>query len=596
VNHPCPRFEPELSAYLDGETSAALAAEIDEHLRGCDACRAAVAQLRDVSRTLRRWDAHETRYAASTGFRNRVFAKVGADGVAPRSDVVWRIAAAAALVAVGAGGFALVVPRLRPDEHAQYEALAEEVGALKAALREPRAAAPGRASDPFVQETTPLARPEPLGRVVAAPDSADAPPAPQPVAEIWEQRGDERFLREALPEHDTYTRERRILALEEQAQKMQAALAGKQGRETSAPAAPPSPLATFLGELRVAETNFSPYEQVQVWPIELVGPRSADRSRAVPCADAIAQEILAVTEGASRESVVAVNNDAKRSVLVLAGDVLAGGKQDRVAREDVLVAPGQRLSIPTYTCGRERERTSYVTFRHSDGLATPDLRAMVAADQALLSGGVGQDQFDDAVSRTVKALASTSRLGSLDNLYSNPQLSDAAERLMKKFEKRLEGPSVVGFAFAAGSQILGVDVFGDHATFVDHRARVLRSYVMAAIAMDRPEGVPPARSVVADVVAAAPKSAFHADAASGSGTLSVFRGADGGAFGFGILDTTRVVHAVLFTSVPAGVDATAARGGRRNPGDVTPPLDGGGHGSGSSSRGNSGEGGGVEAK
>jgi hypothetical protein len=414
------------------------------------------------------------------------------------------------------------------------------------------------------------------------------------VPEVWEPRGDERFLREALLDHDVYLRERRFLELEQKWSKVQEARADKPDRTTAAAAAA-SPLAAFLGELRVSETNFPPAEQVQVWPIELTGPRAADRTRAVPCADAIAQEILSVTEGPVREAVVAVNNDAKRSVLVLAGDVLAGGKQDRVAREDVLVAPGQRLSIPTYTSGRENGSRSYVTFRHSDGLATADLRAMVAADQALLSGGVGQGQFDDAVSRTVKALASTQRFGSLDNLFSNPELGRDTEALMKKFEKRLDGPAVVGFAFYAGSQLLGVDVFGDHATFLDHRARVLRSYIMAAIAMDRREGLPPARDVIASVVAAAPKGAFHADAASGSGTLSVFRGEAGSAFGFGLLDGTRVVHAVLFTSVPPGVETTASRGGRRDPGETT-PLDGGSRGTGASNRGNSGGGEGVEVK
>jgi hypothetical protein len=220
---------------------------------------------------------------------------------------------------------------------------------------------------------------------------------------------------------------------------------------------------------------------------------------------------------------------------------------------------------------------------------------MLAADQALLSGGVGQDQFDDAVSRTVKALASTQRLGSLDNLYSNPLLVSEAERLMKKFEKRLDGTAVVGFAFSAGSQILGVEAFGDRATFVAHRARVLRSYVMAAIAMDLHEGTPPERAAVAAIVAAAPKGAFDPGEHSGSGTLSVFRGVQGGAFGFGLLDGTRVVHALLFTSMPPGVETTAARGGRRSTGDSTLPTDGG-RGTGGPNRGSSGGGEGVEPK
>ena len=98
MNHPCPRYEPELSSYVDDELSPADRAEFDTHLRACEPCRAAVQQLRSVSRTLRRWDASETRYAISTGFRNRVFAEIEAD-VAPRRRVAWRAVAAVGLVA-----------------------------------------------------------------------------------------------------------------------------------------------------------------------------------------------------------------------------------------------------------------------------------------------------------------------------------------------------------------------------------------------------------------------------------------------------------------------------------------------------------------
>ena len=65
MKHPCPRYEPELSAYVDGETAPELRAEIETHLRLCAACRAAVTQLKGVSIVLRRWDAHETRYATT---------------------------------------------------------------------------------------------------------------------------------------------------------------------------------------------------------------------------------------------------------------------------------------------------------------------------------------------------------------------------------------------------------------------------------------------------------------------------------------------------------------------------------------------------
>ncbi len=45
----CDKYADDLSAWIDGELTAAWRAEIEAHLAGCDACRARVAQLRKVA-------------------------------------------------------------------------------------------------------------------------------------------------------------------------------------------------------------------------------------------------------------------------------------------------------------------------------------------------------------------------------------------------------------------------------------------------------------------------------------------------------------------------------------------------------------------
>lgn len=590
MKHPCPRYEPELSAYVDGETTPALRAEIDTHLRLCASCRAAVAQLRGVNLVLRRWDAHETRYATTEGFRNRVLTKVGAGTEIASGAMRWRIAAGLALVAAGAGSFALLRRRDPAPTAADYAALRADIQRLEAAL-DRRGAAP-RAND--VTAAQPLERLAPLSEIVTRPSADDAPAVAPGVAEVWEQHGDERILSEAIRDHDEFTRERSFLALVEQQVRMfeERRPEASAGPVTAAPPAVASGLALFLGEVRVASGNFPAFEQVQVWPIELASAGAAARPAAVSCSEAIARNMLAVAEGASTETVVAENKDATKAALVLAGDVIAGGRQDRVARQDVLIAPSGRTSIPTYGCGRSHTSGTKL-FRHSDGIAPPEQRALAAADRAMVASGVDQAVFDASVDRTMRSLASPPGR-SLDSLFSNLSIGAQAERLTKKFEKRLDSPSVVGFAFSVGSQILGVETFGDHATFADHRARLLQSYVLAVLSMDRRDGDTPSRGDVTAVLDAARQGVFHADVAAGAGTLSVFRGLDGHAFGFGLLDGAHVVHSVVFTGLPADADGPGGRMGRIGR-DGNSPLDGG---SGASAPGRGAAGGGdpTEAK
>ena len=572
MTHPCPRYEPELSAYVDGETTPALRAEIETHLRLCAACRAAVAQLKGVSLVLRRWDAHETRYATTEGFRNRVLSKLGAATEASPAAVRWRIAAGFALVAAGLGTFALLRPRDASPSAGEIALLRADVERLQAEL-DRRSAAAHTPAAPDAQAS--IERLGTLPPVVSRPSPDDAPAAGPANGEVWEPHGNERILSDAVRDHDEYNRERGYLALVEKVQKLEERQPGNPAESvTTAPPPVASGLALFLGEVRVASGNFPSYEQVQVWPIELASSGAATQSAAVPFSDAIGRDMLAVVEGASTETVFAENKDAKLPVLVLAGDVLAGGgRRDRVARQDVLIAPGERISLPTYGCGRSHP-SSTKAFRRSAGVAPPELRALAVADRALVASGIDQAVFDASVDRTVKALASPGLRGSLDNLYSNPSLQRQAEKLTKTFAQRLESPNVVGFAFAAGSQILGVEVFGNHATFADHSARLLKSYVLAVLPVDRREGATPSPADVAKLLDTARQGVFHADVATGAGTLSVFRGLDGNAFGFGLLDGTRVVHSVVFAGLPPGADGSTGRLGRRGR-EGTSTLDGG---------------------
>lgn len=570
MKHPCPRYEPELSAYVDGETTPALRAEIETHLRLCAACRSAVAQLKGVSLVLRRWDAHETRYATTEGFRNRVLSKLGAATETSPFALRWRIAAGFALVAAGAGTFALLRPRDSSLSADGLDALRADVRRLQAELdRRPAAT---RAPD--TPDAAPIERLGPFSPLVGRPSPDDAPTAGPSTAEVWEPHGDERILGDAVRDFDEFNRARLHFALAEEVRKIEEDRAASRAEPaTSAPAPVASGLALFLGEVRVAAGNFPSFEQVQVWPIELASAGAATHPAAVSCSDAIASDMLAVVEGASTVTVVAENKDGKRPVLVLAGDVLAGGRQDRVARQDVLIAPGERTFIPTYVSGRSHP-SSTKEFHRSEGVALPEQRALAAADRALVASGIDQTVFGASVDRTMRALASPGLRGSLDNLYSNPSLVMQAERYTKKFSQRLDSPTVVGFAFSVGSQILGVETFGDHATFADHRARLLQSYVLAVLAMDRRDGDTPSRTDVAKVIDAARQGVFHAEVAAGSGALSVFRGLDGGAFGFGLLDGSRIVHSVVFAGLPADADGPGGRLSRRGIEDGASPLDG----------------------
>ena len=573
----CAPFETELSAFVDGELDAATRAHVEHHVAACAHCRAEVVALRRVGTTLRRWDAHETRYATSTGFRNRVLALVDSAAAEPAGDLrAWRRASAAAAVAACAvAAVTWSAMRPAPAPATDLDALAARVQSLEAQVAAARDAAP-RPVTTAGREPLDIER---LGDVpeIVAPETASNPAAAGPEdSDPWEMRGGGMLLRDAIPDYEHFNAERLRLSFEERLARVEHLNSAGAGTDpgtagsatTAAPA--PSALGAFFANVDLVSAKTTPFERIQVWPIE-VTPATKNSSKIVVLEQAIDERVLQVSEDNSG-GVVAENSDLKgRSVLLLAGDVLKGGRRDRVLREDVLLAPGRRISLPVFGASAERSGTSYRRFTRSLLLAPVDVRAYVAS--AYLGAVVTQHDVDEVVRAAITDLGSPGGERSLENLWTNPNIYREGSRYVDAFRKRLDGKNVVGFVLAAGSDLIGVEVCGDPETFRALRDRLLRSHVLYALARPSDSGAsPPSERDARALLTAARTGMFDEPPAAGDGTLSVFRAVQGDVFGYGLLDGTRVVHATVFAGVPSGGSADASTGRRGGGADAAGPV------------------------
>jgi len=585
----CERIEPELSAFLDGELNADQARAVAAHVDRCPACAATIDRLRAVGSVLRRWDAEETRYATTNAFRARVLSRVGPEvaPVAPAGLPVRHAAttltlvraAAAALVVVSLGAaYAMTRPSdpgAEPMAELERRLLATLEARIATASAQPNA---GETVDPHTGTGAPwLERVRPLGTVVtpgedtprganpartasdrttsdrSASDRSASDRAPTP--EVFEEHGDVRILQDAFPLWDRVQRELRELALREDMLALKAERVAATDRPTT-DRIPVTPLGRYLGSLRVAEGSFSPYQQVQVWPIVRDADPGDGAAPPLPADEALGRHALRVTEGSQADTLFLENTDHRgRSVLVLAGDVFHGGRRDRVAMEDVLLLPGQERHVRALGTGDSRRGTRR-RFSRSDGLAPHRVRALVAR-------GVDQTMLDLRVADVLPQLGLASGDGSLDGIFGNDQLLSLADDYVRALSQRLESTAVVGFAVAAGGDLLGIDVFPDHGAFRAMRSRTLRSYVIEALSRPRLVGDPPARASVVTALRLSSRAANNGT----TGDVAAFIDPKAGLGGYGLLDRGTVRHAVIFDG--DGFGTTGGSGTRSRSG----PLD-----------------------
>jgi hypothetical protein len=166
----------------------------------------------------------------------------------------------------------------------------------------------------------------------------------------------------------------------------------------------------------------------------------------------------------------------------------------------------------------------------------------------------------------------------LENHLTNPELEREVSKYVNEFRKRLDRPNVVGFAVAAGPDLIGIELCGDVETFGALRDRLIRSHVLYALSRpgtptnDAAEGGPPADAEVRALLAEARAASFDEPAATGDGSLSVFRSLSGRSFGYGLAEGSRVIHATVFADLPPGcaADVAAGRTARGTPAASSP--------------------------
>ena len=269
------------------------------------------------------------------------------------------------------------------------------------------------------------------------------------------------------------------------------------------------------------------YESLSVFPV--LSRESSDTSQFLTLDEALASGEAAVTEqggdflrrtregtpgapqlpqietGAQVNQLVLINRSSK-PLLLLAGEVVAGGKQDRIIAKDRIVPAGAEPLPLDVFCVEHGRWSSGSRFAAAKMMVHPSVRekAAVERDQhqvwaAVSSGGApavaasgsaGEIESRAPLSpQVLQELArSAAPTASYVKLYGSPRVSGSvenfAEELQKRFEKAtasLKGERVVGVVVAYGGEVAWSDVFASPQLFERYWPKLLRSYVVEAL-------------------------------------------------------------------------------------------------------------------
>jgi len=192
-------------------------------------------------------------------------------------------------------------------------------------------------------------------------------------------------------------------------------------------------------------------------------------------------------------------NNSKRPLLLLAGEIVTGGKQDRVIGKDRII-PAESdpvdLSVFCVEPGRWVPANGKYEFSNAPGvvnglLAAPVVRskAMAAKDQQQVWDSVRSSQraMSEAVEVTGAAPAvnaTTSYAQVMDNKEVQKRVDAVAEPVQRNYEsviRQLRDKNAVGVVVAVNGEIVWADIFASTQLLQKYWPKLVRSYATEAV-------------------------------------------------------------------------------------------------------------------
>jgi len=236
----------------------------------------------------------------------------------------------------------------------------------------------------------------------------------------------------------------------------------------------------------VTSTKKYLYGNLQVYPIRANQTFVTEHRQVgqyMTLKEALEKKKVVITEKGSGRSDGEVNslmieNISSEPVMILSGEVVQGGKQDRMIAQDVVINPKSgKKEIAVYCVEHGRWDAK------KDGMAFKEY-SQVSSNEVRKAGAVNKNQGDvwNKVAETNTKNNTNTSTGTLTALNNSSTFKTSIDQYKNYFQSKLVNePDVIGLVAVSGDKVIGCDMFASHALFANHYPNLINSYSAEAI-------------------------------------------------------------------------------------------------------------------
>jgi len=228
-------------------------------------------------------------------------------------------------------------------------------------------------------------------------------------------------------------------------------------------------LGRHLDRLQLSEPVI--YQGLAVYTLQLIDGDTLDRNW-LTLDDAVERGTLVINEkgsGGTVPTVTVENKSENNHVLITAGEIIKGAKQTRTVRNDVIVAPGQKINLSVFCVEHHRW--------HGGAKFAAGKTVLPQSIRKELRKGADQSRVWSEVARNNDALSAQNSTGSLELALNSPAVQEKLGKVRRNVIPEIP-QGTTGFLFVHRGQAMGIELFGSETIAREILPKLIDSYAV----------------------------------------------------------------------------------------------------------------------